>query len=367
MRRCDVLIVGGGPAGSSCARRLVASGLDVVVIDQARFPRDKTCAGWITPPVLERLGIDRTDYAQGRVLQPITGFRVACGTGHEVRVNLGSVVSYGIRRCEFDAYLLERSGAAVHDGTRVNEIERTGSQWVVNGCFTAPMLVGAGGHFCPVAKTLGARVSQEAALLAQEAEWSGESRADPVEPLLVFFPDRRGYAWCFQKQGFVNLGFGRLGGEALMPYRRQTMEMMRARGTLDTEPSGWHGHAYLTADASRRRVLEDGVLLAGDSAGLADPRSGEGILPAVESGLIAAETILLAGGDYGRSRLAPYASRLGSRFPSQTTSWPVPESIAQGLMSLPLFVREVVVKRWFLHLRPQFDRLVKLQPENMFP
>ena len=52
MDRCDVLIVGGGPAGSSCAWRLVTAGLDVVVVDKANFPRDKVCAGWITPAVV---------------------------------------------------------------------------------------------------------------------------------------------------------------------------------------------------------------------------------------------------------------------------------------------------------------------------
>ena len=73
---CDVLIVGGGPAGSACARRLREAGLDVVVIDKAVFPRDKVCAGWITPQVVEDLQIDPDRYRQGRTFQPITGFRV---------------------------------------------------------------------------------------------------------------------------------------------------------------------------------------------------------------------------------------------------------------------------------------------------
>ena len=53
MDRCDVLIVGGGPAGSTCAGKLRQAGVDVLVIDKQVFPRDKTCAGWVTPPVLE--------------------------------------------------------------------------------------------------------------------------------------------------------------------------------------------------------------------------------------------------------------------------------------------------------------------------
>ena len=49
MHSCDVLIVGGGPAGSACAWKLARSGFDVAILDRARFPRDKVCGGWITP------------------------------------------------------------------------------------------------------------------------------------------------------------------------------------------------------------------------------------------------------------------------------------------------------------------------------
>ena len=58
MRNCEVLIVGGGPAGSSAAWRLSRAGRDVLVLDQAHFPRLKLCAGWITPEVVRDLEID---------------------------------------------------------------------------------------------------------------------------------------------------------------------------------------------------------------------------------------------------------------------------------------------------------------------
>ena len=350
MRRCDVLIVGGGPAGSSCAHRLVESGLDVVVLDQARFPRDKTCGGWITPVVLQLLGIDRVEYAKTKVLQPITGFRVSCLGRSAVRIPFGSVVSYGIRRFEFDDYLLKRSGAHVCEATRVNHIQRESHEWVVNGSFSAPMLVGAGGHFCPVARMLGAQVAAEPAVLAQEAEWRFRSPGDPAEPELLFFPDRRGYAWRLQKQDFVNVGLGRLGPGSLAPYRREFVDWLRAQGVPHCQPPAWHGHAYLTADASRRTVCDDGVLLVGDAAGLADPRSGEGIRQAVESGLMAAECITEARGDFSRAYLTHYAQDLRARYSLRYLPLPVPGFVAQGLLSVPLFVREVVIKRWFLHL-----------------
>ena len=55
MLTCDVLVAGGGPAGSACAWKLRRAGLDVIVMDRALFPRDKVCAGWITPGVVEAL------------------------------------------------------------------------------------------------------------------------------------------------------------------------------------------------------------------------------------------------------------------------------------------------------------------------
>ena len=62
MDACDVLIVGGGPAGSSCAWGLRGSGLDVAILDRQTFPRDKICGGWITPQVMSELGIDPAEY-----------------------------------------------------------------------------------------------------------------------------------------------------------------------------------------------------------------------------------------------------------------------------------------------------------------
>src|SRR4029077_11096078 len=114
---CDVLIVGGGPAGSSCAGGLRDSGLDVAILDKQRFPRDKVCGGWITPQVLNALRIDPVAYGAGRTLQPITSFRTgSIGSRAPIHTDYGRPVSYGIRRREFDDYLLRRSAARLHEG-----------------------------------------------------------------------------------------------------------------------------------------------------------------------------------------------------------------------------------------------------------
>ena len=81
METCDVLVVGGGPAGSSCARRLVSVGLNVIILDKSDFPRDKVCAGWITPAVVDELAIDLDEYRQHRVCQDIHAFRTGTMQG----------------------------------------------------------------------------------------------------------------------------------------------------------------------------------------------------------------------------------------------------------------------------------------------
>jgi geranylgeranyl reductase family protein len=350
VHRCDVVIVGGGPAGATCARRLRQADFDVVVLDQARFPRDKVCAGWITPAVLELADVDRAEYAKTRVLAPIRAFRVSYGDRPEVRVAFDRDVSYGIRRREFDEYLLRRSGALVYEGIRVERIERDGHDWVVEGMFRAPVLVGSGGHFCPVARLLGARVAREPAVVAQAVEWKATVPDNAPEPELWFLPGRSGYAWRIGKQGFLNVGVGCLGHRDLPGYRTQFVARLHTAGVA---PPAWRGHAYLTAGLARRTLVGEGVVLTGDAAGLADPRSGEGIRAAVESGLLAAECIVGAQGDYSRARLATYATTVARRFAGPAHQWTVPELVTRTLMSQPWFVREIVVRRWFLHMTDQ--------------
>ena len=130
MDHCDVLIVGGGPAGSSCAAKLRAAGADVIVLDKKTFPREKPCAGWITPQVIETLQLDAEYYRRDRVFQPLTGFRTGLMSGREVETHYDRPVSFGIRRYEFDRYLLERSGAKCRLGEMLKTLDRVGDRWI---------------------------------------------------------------------------------------------------------------------------------------------------------------------------------------------------------------------------------------------
>jgi len=363
VENCDALIVGGGPAGSSCAWKLRQHGMRVIVLDKARFPRDKVCAGWITPAVVQALQLDTQSYARERVLQPITGFRTGLIHGGCLETRYPAEVSFGIRRCEFDDYLLQRSGARTQLGRALKSVEKRGRLWVVNGAIATPLLIGAGGHFCPVARLLGAKLGAvEQAVTAKEIEFemNPEQRADcrvrADTPELYFCRDFKGYGWCFRKGDYLNIGLGREGNQGLSEHLGDFCDFLRARGRIPRNiPDKFHGHAYLLHGRSRRTLLDDGVLLVGDAAGLAYPESGEGIRPAVESGLLAAAALVEAGEDYSRQRLQSYPIRLRTRFgPGAAPAGTMVSSLLRNMLAGALlgsrwFTRRVVLDRWFLH------------------
>jgi menaquinone-9 beta-reductase len=366
MDSCSVLIVGAGPAGTSCARKLHQAAIDTILLDKSTFPRDKLCGGWITPAVIQELEIDLGDYARGRVLQTITGFWTSRMGDASIETDYGRAISYGIRRFEFDDYLLRRCGARLIAGTPLKTIERSGDEWIVNGEIRARLIVGAGGHFCPVARFLGADARKEVAVATQELEFEMDSRmrdACAVRgeiPELYFCADMKGYGWCFRKGDYLNIGLGRLDRQSLPAHVAEFVSYLKKIGKIGFDlPSSMLGHAYLIYRETKRPIAGDGVLLIGDAAGLAYSQSGEGIRPAIESGLLAAKAIIAADGTYTRERLEKYRGLLTARFGESQGDWStrlgrrIPRSwmhwFARMLLGTRWFSRRVVLDKWFLH------------------
>lgn len=364
METCEVLIVGGGPAGSSCAERLRQAGIDVLLLDKQEFPRQKPCAGWITPAVLTALALDAGEYRRNRILQDINSFRTGLVGGKTVVTSYDTTVSYGIRRSEFDLYLLERSRVRRSLGEAVVMLEQRHDGWIVNGQIRTRMLVGAGGHFCPVARRLGASIGLECVVAAQMAEFPLTSDEElcgsiPAEtPALFFCRDMKGYGWLMRKGCYLNVGLGRMDTHNLVRQISEFCNFLRRSGYLTADITGrFQGHAYRVFQRQdRRRCVADGVLLIGDAAGVAQPFSGEGILPAIESAIMAADTIIAANGNYRREKLEAYAARLDDHFGGgsvDVSASPVSSGVMRffgaRLLSSRIFTRYVLLNRWFLH------------------
>lgn len=364
MRDVDLIIVGGGPAGSTLARAMVQQGRRVLVLDKARFPRDKTCAGWVTPAVWRALEADPGEYGREHVLQPITAFRIGlmgqtpCDNEHG-----DEPVSYGIRRCEFDHWLLERSGADCVQGEAVKSLERSGETWVINNRYRAPWLIGAGGHFCPVAAHLGRGPGgHELAVTAKEIEFAMTPeqericRVSGARPELWFCRDLRGYAWIFRKGDYLNIGLGREDNHHLTEHLNNFVDDMKRSGRIPEDlPGRYKGHAYLLHGHARRPLSGPGCLLIGDAAGLAYTQSGEGIRPAVESALLAGRVLADAdiraeqvASSYESAILERFGPRGDTRPPLQLPEW-LKSAAAKPLMRSRWFTRRVVTEKWFLH------------------
>ncbi len=200
-------------------------------------------------------------------------------------------------------------------------MQRENDGWIVNGKIQARLVVGAGGHFCPVAKLTGAKPARENAVVAQEAEFEMDHRQQagcrvrPDTPELYFCADIKGYGWCFRKDNYLNIGLGRMDQHRLSEHVAAFVRFLKSAGRISFDvPSALLGHAYLLYGVSERKVADDGVLLIGDAAGLAYKQSGEGIRPAIESGLLAAQAISAAQGNYSRESLGAYEKLLARRF-----------------------------------------------------
>ncbi len=363
MDSCDVLVVGGGPAGSSFAWKLKTRGFDVVILDKNNFPRDKVCAGWITPATLDLLQIDREKYSRERVLQRFSGFKTSMIGHAEVLTRYEGTVSYGIRRSEFDHYLLARSGARMRLGEPLTSMERRNGSWIVNGNLNAPLVVGAGGHFCPVSRFLrGGHERNEPMVIAQEVEFEMDRHQQndcPVRgetPELYFCDDLKGYGWCIRKENFLNIGLGREDSRNFAEHMKAFFGYLKKTGKIPLNtPDKFKGHAYMLYNGMHTRVVDDGVMLIGDAVGLACPKSGEGIRPAVESALIAAEVFFSARKNYRQDVLLRYPIELTRRFGKGDAAagllpQPLKRLMARRLLESSWFSRHVLLDRWFLNL-----------------
>ncbi|HEY4331897.1 MAG TPA: geranylgeranyl reductase family protein [Ilumatobacteraceae bacterium] len=315
-RDADVLIVGGGPAGSAAARVLAAAGRSVIVIDKAEFPRDKCCGDGLTTLALRELETLAFDPRAVPSWTHVDAAWLRSPSGREVCVPLAGRGQFAAvtPRIELDNALVDHAraaGATVLDGHAfAGFVEGHHPDSVVTdvagiGPVRSRYVVAADGMWSPVRKALG--MGEEGYL----GEWHGFRQyatnvTGPArERLYVWFDADLlpGYAWSFPLVGGrANVGFGLLrdGTRKVQDMKAIWPELLRrdhVREALGEGAvmEGRHTAWPIPARIDRATLSAGRVLFVGDAATATDALTGEGIGQALLTGRLAAEAILAAG------------------------------------------------------------------------
>ena len=237
--------------------------------------------------------------------------------------------------------------------------------WLANDTIEAAVVIGAGGHFCPVARMVGRTNRPEGLIVAQEAELRLPDPAacgvSGMRPELYFCADLEGYGWCVRKGDYLNVGLGRREGGSFPAHVRgfvDWLERQRPRADVATG-ARWRGHAYLLAEASaprcRRRRDAD---RRRRRPGLSRERRRASGRPSNRACSRLGRCYPRAVG--ARADLIPYEQTLRAAHPASAVSNVLPRGVVRPLgrwlLGNPRFTRHVVLDRWFLrstgHARP---------------
>lgn len=289
----DVMIIGGGPAGSSAARRLANKGLSVVVLEKAPMPRFKLCGGALSEHAMAYLDFDL----------PVDLFDWEC-YGARVSYNKNRVTSRKndriavlVTRKEFDSFLLDKASSAgavvkyeealfVHSETG-RYITRT-----KDNCYSTRFVIIAAGvtnRFIRLVRKPDKRSEYGVCLEAEIPVETCDRFRDLAGLIDIYFGVAKyGYGWVFHHGSYYSIGVGGLVRDFASPHlvMRDFLEMLGFESAKIKIRS-----SLIPRGGLKRSIVKDGVLLVGDSAGFVDPFYGEGIAYAIRSGQLAADVI----------------------------------------------------------------------------
>jgi geranylgeranyl reductase family protein len=328
----DVIIAGGGPAGSIAAKRAAKNGLSVLVLEKEAYPRDKTCGGGVSQKALDVIGgIDK-----GLIEREIFGARIFLPDYQNFTGRIGSRVAVTTMRRNLDHWLINRaedSGAMVHDNEPVKDIKFSKDCVEVatpKDRYQSRMIVGSDGVNSTVARKSGIRTrwgSNIGLCLETEVELGETLVEECVETDIgeFYFRGPWSYGWVFPKRDRLSIG---IGGHIPQMHKPMDIFMSFVRDVslqkkIDLEERITRINSHLIPlGGVDRRIHGERVILAGDAAGFVDPFLGEGLYYAVKSGEIAADAAALAveNDDFSQTFLAGYAARCENAFGSDLKS-----------------------------------------------
>jgi geranylgeranyl reductase family protein len=309
MTRYDALVVGGGPAGSATAYHLAAAGARVVLVDKARFPRDKACGGGLTARAVRQCPVDPTPVVEEQVDVLELRFRYERTVVRHAR----APVVWMTQRRRLDAFLLDAArgqGVEVREETTVDPLT-----------FAADIVVAADGANGTTARAFGLGgglrhgVAYEGNVPYGVVDRARYARRAVVE--LADIPG--GYGWVFAKGDHVNVGVGAWQSEG--PRLRDHLARVCAAHGLDpSQLENLRGHR-LPLRRPGATIAAERALAVGDAAGLIDPVSGDGMYECFVSARHAAAAILA--GD-----LAAYAPALDAQLGRlHSASWKLKQAL----------------------------------------
>jgi geranylgeranyl reductase family protein len=292
----DVAVVGSGPAGACSARLLARAGLRTIILEKCEVPRYKTCGGGVVARGLALLGLSSIPVAQR--LCHAAEFVLADELSF--RVERPYPVVYMTMRDEFDAWLTQLArdaGAELRTQCAVEDVTISPERVCLHtssGDVLARYVVAADGASGPLAKKAGFPERRRvAAALELEVRVPAADFDRLSETARFDFPPvPGGYAWSFPKRSHLSMGVGLLNRGAAVVNLNQCFDRYLADlGIGKHEVIARHG--FVIPTAPRDKILARGrICLVGDSAGLADPISAEGITPALQSATLAARAII---------------------------------------------------------------------------
>jgi geranylgeranyl reductase family protein len=318
---CDVLVIGAGPAGSACAQQLARSGFKPLLVDQHEFPRDKVCGDGLIPDAHTAFGRMGVYHAVMKAARPAR--HIACIAPRGGRVDVPgrlavlprAVLDDLLRRAaiddgarwlapaRFEAPLVDGQqrvcGARLSVGQQAHEVQ---AQWVVLATGAVPTALMAAG-LCERRSPSG---------VAMRTYVRNPALAERITALEIKWHRQlsKGYGWIFPcPDGVFNIGVGLLNSHAVNDEGREAMAEVNLREMFERfcavyppaqelmasgQQLGPLKGAPLRCSLEGARFTRPGLLVTGEAAGSTYALTGEGIGKALETGILAAETIAAA-------------------------------------------------------------------------